>query len=173
MKDFIKWCLLFFSMIIIAFVVNLSFEKVKEKKVAKEKVDILPSLQLLKQDSSQVNVLTLLDKTLILIYFNSECDLCHNEARAIKRNDSQFSQVNIVFVSTESLNNIRDFVNKHELTLYNNIFFLQVDQDQLSTKMGALGTPHIFIYGTDRKLKTQFRGETTGELILKNLSDNE
>jgi hypothetical protein len=50
-----------------------------------------------------------------------------------------------------------------------NIHFVKINPEHVFETFGSLSLPHIFIYGNDRKLIKEFKGETKMDAILKYL----
>ncbi|HEU5289744.1 MAG TPA: redoxin domain-containing protein [Cyclobacteriaceae bacterium] len=169
MRIVIKWVLLIVLLCTVGWLTNLAFKKVEAGKSTKERLSTMPELLLITLDSTTINVSAFIEKSLVLIYFNSECEHCRYEAKDIKNNIASFSKVSIVFMSSESLANILDFAETTGLKNHNNIFFTQISSSDAFAAFGNLSVPHIFIYGHDKKLRKEFKGETKAEAILKYL----
>ncbi|MDC1285385.1 peroxiredoxin family protein, partial [Flavobacteriaceae bacterium] len=105
--------------------------KAKEKNAIAKQLETIPpfSFQTLEQkpftnSNLKPNIPT------IFIYFNSECDYCQYEAESISSNLHEFKNVQLIFVSTENIEIIRQFSEENKLNNQTNITFLQ-DSDYL------------------------------------------
>lgn len=169
MRNIIKWVLLVIVLCTIGWLANASFKKVQIAKSAKEKFNTLPAFSLIALDSSSIEATTFTG-SLILIYFNSECDHCQYEAQDIKNNITFFSKATLVFMSSEPLARINAFAQTTGLIDHTNVSFTKITSHDAFTSFGALAVPHVFIYGSDKKLIKEFKGETKAEAILKYLN---
>lgn len=153
----------------IGWMVNASFTKLQQKKGRAIAINTLPELKLFSQDSLAFNFQSLPEKPLVLIHFNSGCEHCQYEASSIKASVEQFNSVHLIFFSSESITLIRQFSDHYGLNEYSNIHFTKINATDAAATLGTLAVPHIFVYGADRKLINEFRGETKPEAILKHL----
>ncbi len=169
MRNAIKWVIVVLLLCAIAWMVNASFEKVQIAKSAKEKFSTLPALSLKALDSSSIDA-SIFKGSLILIYFNSECDHCQYEVKDIMGNITDFTSATLIFMSSEPLAKINSFAEASGLKNYKNVFFTKISANDAFTSFGTLAVPHVFIYGPDRKLRKEFKGETKAEAILKYLN---
>lgn len=169
MKNTIKWLVIITVLCVAAFLMNLTLEKDKSNKAVKQKRAVLPVLPLLSLDSTQLDFSIIENKPLVLIHFNSECDHCQYEANDVKKNVEGFSGTNLVFMSSEPLSKIRTFSQQTGLDTYQNIYFTKIDSEHSVDVFGSLSIPHVFIYGADKVLIKEFRGETNATVIIKHL----
>lgn len=169
MRQFAKWFLLVIIICAIAWMLNVSIKKVKTLKVNGEKMSLLPELKLLDFDSAVVNRSVFSPENIVLVHFNSECSHCHYEAQDIKNYIKEFSGTTIIFMSSESLHKIKVFAEVVGLRDHENVLFTKISDESFEA-LGALSVPHIFIYGSDKVLRKEFKGETKAEAILKYLN---
>ena len=163
------WVLIMTVLCIIGWMANASFARLQQKKARTTSLSTFPALNLLSQDSLGFRLESLPLEPVLLIHFNSGCDHCQYEAAAIKASTDKFIGVQLVFFSTEPITVIRQFSEQYGLTGYSNIHFTKINATDAAATLGTLAVPHIFIYGIDRKLVMEFRGETKPEAILKYL----
>ncbi len=167
MRNIIKWVLVILILCAIGWMANASFKKVQVSKSVKEKLNTLPVFSLVTLDSSSLESTALAAGSLVLIYFNSECDHCQYEAQDIKNNIKAFSKATLVFMSSEPLAKIQAFAGTSGLSDQTNISFTKITSNDAFTSFGTLAVPHVFIYGPDKILRKEFKGETKAEAILK------
>lgn len=170
MKDIIKWILIISVLCAIAWMANASFKKIQTARLTKEKLNTLPEFILVGLDSVLIEFSSFENGPLVLIYFNSECDHCQYEVQDIKKNIAGFSKATVVFMSSESLAKINAFAQSSGLKDFPNVFFTKISSNDAFTAFGPLGVPHVFIYGRDKVLRKEFKGETSAEVILKYLN---
>lgn len=163
------WALVVTVLCSIGWMANASFAKLQQKKDRANTISTLPELKLLSLDSLVFKVRSLSEKPLVLIYFNSGCEHCQYEASSIKASIEQFNSAHLIFFSSEPIPLIRQFSDHYGLNEYSNIHFTKINATDAAATLGTLAVPHIFVYGTDRNLIKEFRGETKPEAILKHL----
>jgi thioredoxin-related protein len=105
----------------------------------------------------------------MLIYFDSECVHCRNETLEVSKNLPLFSNTKILLISSEPIKTIKAFAQRYGLRNEPSVTFAKINSDDVFDTFGSISLPHIFIYGKDRKLIKEFRGETKIEAILKYL----
>ncbi len=142
-------------------------EKVLYKKLVAEKRQTLAAPPLFKMDSTSYQVVS--TKPVLLIYFNSECEHCQYELAELKKNLPAFSEATILLMSSENISAIRKAAQNIGLEGSPSLEFIKINQSDLYENFGSLSTPHIFIYGKDRKLIKEFKGETKMDAILQYL----
>ena len=103
----------------------------------------------------------------IFIYFNSECDYCKYEAESIGNNLDKFKNVQLIFVSTENIETIRQFSEKNKLNNQTNITFLYDSDYLFSNQFDAQTIPYILIYSKKQKLIKKHKGQLKIEAIVK------
>lgn len=140
-------------------------EKLAAKKVAASKIQALPSAKLFALDSTAFQFPP--SSTIILIHLNTGCEHCQYELKEIKANLSSFATGQVVLMSSENIHEIRKESEEFELTELPNIHFTKINPGDVFDTFGSLSVPHIFIYGKDKKLIKEFKGETKIEAILK------
>ena len=107
----------------------------------------------------------------VFLYFNSECDLCHYEAQSINEDVSKFNDIQLVFVSTEPIEDIKTFSEKYNLNDRENIVFLNDAKDDFSKLFNATSIPFILIYDKERNLIKTHKGQLNAKGILKVLNN--
>lgn len=85
----------------------------------------------------------------VLVYFNSTCSSCDDKARQITHYISEFKKSEIIFVSSESQEDINQFSFRHELNRYENIRILRAPEETFYQYFGSSFTPGIFIYDSN------------------------
>ncbi|MCH2197052.1 redoxin domain-containing protein [Kordia sp.] len=142
--------------------------KVEANTKANLHIESLPNFNLLRIDSSYFSneQLSKESKT-ALLFFNSECDFCKNEAESILSTIEKFHNTQLLFVSDQSMNDIREFATIHKLNQQSNITFLHDFNSLFSTQMGIQSIPTTLIYNKQQKLIKKHVGQITASGILK------
>lgn len=103
----------------------------------------------------------------IFIYFNSECDFCQHEAQSISENILSFKDTQILFVSTENNEIIKEFANKYNLLNQPNIVFLHDNTRTFSTRFDANSIPFLLVYNKKQVLVKKHKGQLKAKALLK------
>ena len=171
LKALLKSSLLLFILCGLLLLGYLTMHKIKQTERIEEKIQTIPqfSFQEILGDnfnSSYINS----DKSCLIIYFHPECDYCQYEAEQIVLNMDQFSNHQIIMISSASRDSIEKFVNSYHLLEFDNISILIDTLDGFHNIFGHNPFPTSFIYNKERKLVKQFKGEVTTEALLKYLN---
>lgn len=148
--------------------------KAKEKNEIAQKQKTIPDFKFLtleQQSFTKTNLSSNLNT--IFIYFNSECDFCHQEAQSISDNLNSIKNVQFVFVSTETTATIQQFSEQYHLNNKQNITFLYDNLDTFSSRFGASSIPYILIYDKNQKLMKKHKGQLNAKGILRSLNQND
>lgn len=105
------------------------------------------------------------ERTKLILYFNSECDHCEKQAKWLRKEIHQFSDLELTFISFEEMSAIKAFRNELDFT-QKNITFLQDARLTFADKFGVGRFPSILLYTKKGKLIHKFEGETKVEAIL-------
>ncbi len=152
---------------VILFLMYILVEKIVKKKELSIKIQTLPNAPLVDLDSVAYNLPS--SSTIVLIHFNSSCDHCKYELREIKEKLSAFADTPIVLMSSENLATIKKTAIDFDIDSLPNVHFAKINAEHVFDTFGSLFLPHIFIYGKDRKLIKEFKGEAKVEAIVKYL----
>lgn len=106
----------------------------------------------------------------VFIYFNSDCEYCKQEAKSISMHLKQFNTTQLIFVSTEPVENIKKFATKHHLLNQKNITFLHDTSYTFANRFDAQSIPFLLIYNEKQELIKKNRGQLTVETILELLN---
>jgi len=144
----------------------------KHKKVTEQKIQALPHacFESLAGKTICIDEFNS-EKPLVLVYFHPECEHCQYEAQEIGQNAATFSNCQLVMIThDDSLQRVKSFCETNHLWEVDNIEVLIDTANQFKTVFGKAVIPSVYIYGTDRKLKKQYLGETRIDLILAEIS---
>lgn len=166
MRNFTLWCLAFLFISSVVWMANKAVERTKASKKVKEKASMLNELPIFSMDSMKYEM-PKETKPVVLILFNTGCEHCQYETSQIKKSIASFSRSSIVMISSETLTTIEEFSVRYGLSDQPNISFCKINAENVFETFGSGVIPRIFIYGRDRKLIKEFKGETKIEAILK------
>jgi peroxiredoxin len=143
-----------------------------EKKEAEIRIQTLPDVAFVSLAGLPVNLKSFdQSKPLVLVYFHPECEHCQYEAQEIGQNAVTFSNCQLIMITQDdSLQRVKSFCETNHLWEVDNIEVLIDSDNQFKKVFGKAVIPSVYIYGTNRKLKKQFLGETRIDLILAEIS---
>jgi len=142
--------------------------KVMEKTTIQERIKTVPAftLKTINNTEFENNNLTSNMPT-VFLYFNSECDFCQHEAESISNRIDEFNKIQLVFVSTEPIEKIKEFSEKYNLHKHINIIFLQDAIGNFSEQFNATTIPYTLAYDKNQKLIKTHKGQINAKGILK------
>jgi peroxiredoxin len=135
----------------------------KEKPAANE----LPNMTFTLADDSQVQAKELEGKV-VLIFFQPDCDHCHNETKQIKANLQSFKKYTVYFASSANMAEIQHFGIQYKMLDIPNMFFVYTPGQSIIDNYGPIAAPSLYIYD-DGKLVHSFNGEVEVDVVKKYL----
>ncbi|KAF2331018.1 TlpA family protein disulfide reductase [Flavobacterium ginsenosidimutans] len=106
----------------------------------------------------------------IFVYFNTECEYCKEEAQMIHQNIKKFVSVQIIFISSEKNQQIKNFAQNHQLTNYDNVHFLCDSKVTFANTFDVNSIPSIILYDKNHQLIEKIKGQTKPEILIKKLN---
>jgi peroxiredoxin len=154
------------SVFAILFLLYCCSPKPKETVEQKPGVNDLPFMSATLLDGETVDLRQLPGNTIIILFF-PDCDHCQREATAIQEKLNSFKKYELYFLSSNGDAEILRFSKDYKLNDLPNVKFGRVDGAKVYQTFGAIPTPSVYIYSSERKLIKQFNGETNVEEIIK------
>jgi peroxiredoxin len=109
-------------------------------------------------------------KPTVIIYFNPGCEHCQYEATEISRHAEQFEKANTMLITPEpSVEKVKAFAQAYHLNEVDNLAILLDTNMQFVKHFGTSAFPSVYIYGSDKKLVKNYRGEVKIEAIIQSL----
>ncbi|EON74699.1 hypothetical protein ADIS_4810 [Lunatimonas lonarensis] len=108
--------------------------------------------------------------SLVVVYFNSTCDLCVHELAQIKGRLGEFVGVPLVFISSEEREEIEEVAAGFEEDQGGFVTFLQDESQLFATAFSVTGVPETFVFGEDGAQRWRFRGPVKVQSILNQLA---
>ena len=153
---------------LMTFMGMVMINKMKEKKKIEIKITTIPDFDFIKMNRVNYSKVDLRkNKMLVFIYFNSECDYCQYEAKSISESIEQFQDVQLLFVSTEPIDTIKNFAENYNLLQQPNITFLHDSTNTFSNRFDATSIPYVLIYDAQHQLIKKHKGQLKAEAILE------
>jgi peroxiredoxin len=109
------------------------------------------------------------DAPVLVIFFSADCDHCQYEAREIKNNIGRLAHCNILMISPDPVERIRQFDSAYRLSAYPSVRLLRDDQDAFYRTFATRMIPSVFIYNRNGELTKEFLGEVQMDAIFKYL----
>lgn len=107
----------------------------------------------------------------VIVYFQTECEHCQYEASEIGKNHEQLKKANILMITPDTITEkIKAFETKYQLGEIENLSILLDRTNQFEHCFGTSIIPSVFIYGSDRKLKIKYSGETKISAIIREIN---
>ena len=146
-------------------------EKINHKKTVEKELNELPSFNLITADSTAFSSKQLKNhKPVVILYFNSECHFCQEEATQISNLKEEFSSAELLFISREDPEKIKAFAQTYKLNNHDNIHFLHDLGNAFSTKFDVNSIPFTMVYSADRSLLAKYKGAVKANTLLKDLT---
>lgn len=162
---------LFTILLLIGVSVFFIFNKVQQKEEKRENYQSIPNFQLPDINGNIITNNSLQkDKTVVFLFISPDCDFCVEELKQIKDNQAALSKGEMVFVSTWPAEPVRNFLQKIDFTLSENMQFLSDEKGILFNAMAIIGSPTALIYKKG-ELAKRFDGPITIETLIKYLSE--
>jgi len=140
--------------------------KVKEKSTIEARIKTIPTFTLKTLQEANFKKHHLKPgKTIVFLYFNSECDFCQYEAESISNHIDEFNEIQLVFISIEPIEKIKEFSEKYNLHKHINIIFLQDVDGSFSEKFNVTSIP--LAYDKHQNLIKTHKGQLNAKGILK------
>lgn len=148
--------------------------KTKEKNKIAKQLQNIPKFELKTLDNISFSNADLKQNTsTIFIYFNSDCDFCHHEAKSISQNLNKFKNIQFIFVSFEEAEAIKKFAELYKLYNQEKIVFLEDKKAEFSTQFDVNSIPYILIYNQKKQLIKKNKGQLNANGILRALNQND
>jgi thioredoxin-related protein len=119
-------------------------------------------------DGTDVDVKTL-NKNIVLVLFQPDCDHCKDEAKQIEKRLEAFAAYDMYFISSEGLETILKFSKDYNLINKPRVHFGYVSVEDVVNHFGSISTPSIYIYKKSGELVQNFDGLVDIEVVIKYL----
>ena len=168
MKKILKILIPILVISLLAFMGYKVVNKINHKKQVAENIKQMPAFsyvtlenKVFTQENLVQNIPTL------FIYFNSECDFCNHEAEMVQQNIEQLKDIQVVFISYEPVEKIKQFANNYKLLNYDNIYFLSDSKISFATTFDVKSMPCLVLYDKDNNLIEKIKGQVKIKTVLE------
>lgn len=170
MKKILKILIPIIIIALLAFMGYKVVAKISHKKQVAENIKKIPNFSYLTLENkifSQEDLLT--NQPTLFIYFNSECDFCQHEAEMVQENIEKLKDIQVIFVSYEPMDKIKQFATNFNLLNHDNIRFLFDAKSSFATTFDVNSLPCLVLYDKDKNLIEKIKGQVKVETILEKL----
>lgn len=151
---------------VIGFLAYKITNKLKDKKEVAERIKNIPNFSFYNLKGETFTQNNLLNKPVIFIYFNSDCDFCKSEATKIQERLTDFKDAQLIFISFEEKETIQEFALAYKLDNEENVLFLEDKKAVFSELFDVKSIPYIVVYNKNKELLKKFKGVTKIDEIL-------
>lgn len=149
----IKYLFPFLLVGLVAIGAWIGFSRYTTKQELQSAYSSIPSIMLNSTDGGSVNLKTKSDATpSVLIYFNSSCPICQSEAELIQRNFRDDLETQFLWVSSESVEEIKEFSALYKLDSLSSHHFYSDTLYSLANAFKLTGVPATFVYDAEGNL---------------------
>lgn len=168
MKKVLKYLL---PVIFIAILCYLGIRMInikQQQQIRNKNIEHIP-LFTLKEMSGKIFTNENLKKNIpvIFFYFNTECDFCQAEIEDVSKNIQKFKGVQLLFVSFEDIQEIKEFQTGHKLDVYDNVVFLCDYKNSFYDMFGIDHLPSSIVYDKHGNLLSRNNAAVKVDYILK------
>ncbi len=173
MKKALKILIPILVLSLLAFMGYKVVSKINHKKQVSENIKKMPTFSYLTLDNKVFTEEDLAqNKPTLFIYFNSECDFCNHEAEMVQQNLEQLKAIQVVFISYEPVDKIKQFATKFKLLNHANISFLSDTKVTFATTFDVKSMPCLVLYDKENNLIEKIKGQVKIETVLNKLPSN-
>ena len=173
MKKALKILIPILVLSLLAFMGYKVVSKINHKKQVSENIKKMPTFSYLTLDNKVFTEEDLAqNKPTLFIYFNSECDFCNHEAEMVQQNLEQLKAIQVIFISYEPVDKIKQFATKFKLLNHANISFLSDTKVTFATTFDVKSMPCLVLYDKENNLIEKIKGQVKIETVLNKLPSN-
>lgn len=168
MKKILKIVIPILVISLLAFMGFKLVSKINHKKQVAENIKKMPAFSYLNLENKIFTNENLEEgKPTLFIYFNSECDFCNHEAEMVQQNIEELKAIQVVFISYEPIEKIKQFATKFNLLHHANISFLSDSKISFATTFDVKSMPCLVLYDKENNLIEKIKGQVKIETVLE------
>ncbi|MCK5538321.1 MAG: redoxin domain-containing protein, partial [Bacteroidales bacterium] len=103
------------------------------------------------------------NKTIIVLYFKTNCQFCVDEISSIAENIEKINKTKLFLVSSENQDRITKFASYFKIDKH---YFFSDKTGELKNELNVKSCPSIFIFSKEKELIKQFKGVVPIEKIV-------
>lgn len=168
MKKYLKIILPIAIISLLTIMAYKVIDKINYKKQVAENIKQMPIFSYFDLEGNLFTKDNLPKNTPVLfVYYNSECDFCNHEAEMIQQNLEKLKDIQIVFISFEKTDKIKEFAQKYSLLQHDNINFISDSKATFATTFDVKSLPCLVLYDKERNLIEKIKGQVKIETVLE------
>ncbi|MBA4746742.1 MAG: redoxin domain-containing protein [Muricauda sp.] len=150
------------------FIGNKVVDKILQKQKFEKSISTIPDFNFKTVNGTSFTKKNLKSGTsTVFLYFNSECDFCQHEAKSIADDHHLIKNVQLVFISTEPMEQIINFSKVYALDKKASVIFVQDEAKRFTKIFQPSSIPFNLIYDKEQKLLKTQKGQLTVQGLLK------
>ena len=166
MKKTIAFLMIIAIVVLILFIVFLLLKQYEEKASIRQ----LPDIKVMTIDSSIIRLNTLqTNMPMMICYFHPECEFCAIEIEELINHKSKFENVQMIFVSFASINEIKKYLETYKIDSFKHVLIANDYKGDLVSKLNIKAPPTCFIYDKSLNLKRKIKGLTSVNELIKHI----
>lgn len=167
MKKRIAFVLISVVLATVAWLLVQTSASIKQKQQAEANIQHLPNVSLWALDSSQfVSRNWVGNSPSIIFYFDPHCEHCQAQAQTLKKQAKRFENIKLLWVSVETLKNLRVFEKTYGLQkALPQLKIARISPQDANKQFDFRVVPTILIYDKHQQLNKKFVGETKIEAL--------
>ena len=170
-KSILKIIIPVLFLVILGFLTFQITSKIKHKKEVAENIKTIPKFNFQNVNGGRFTNENLMKNTpTLFVYFDSECEFCNEEAKMIQQNIEKFSPIQLIFVSIENPDKIKEFAINHKLLNYDKINFLSDTQVSFAPAFDVKSLPCLVLYDKNQHLIEKIKGQILPDILIKKLN---
>lgn len=112
-------------------------------------------------------------RSTVFIYFHTDCDFCQHEIKSILENKEYFKEMQLVLISPEEIDTIRNFAVERGLINPSLVRILQDDKINFAAQFDISTTPYTLLYDKRKRLIKPIKGQVLYKTIIRELRNHE
>lgn len=138
----------------------------------KEQIQVIPNIWLKNFDEEPFSITDFASGSpLLIIYFNSTCEMCKIELNALQERITEFEQINLLLVSSQEREELVGFGAEYPFVSEPNTKLVLDEEMHLSAYLGVKAVPSIFCYDLKGELIANYQGPVKLDILLNKLLD--
>lgn len=138
----------------------------------KEQIQVVPDIWLKTFDEEPFSITDFASGSpLLIIYFNSTCEMCRIELKALKERFAEFGQIKLLLASSQEREDLDGLTIEYPFVSASNTKLALDDEMKLSDYLGVKSVPSVFCYDSKGELIANYQGPVKLDILLDKFLD--
>lgn len=138
----------------------------------KEQIKVVPDIWLKTFDEDPFSITDFASGSpLLIIYFNSTCEVCRIELNALKERFAEFGQIKLLLASSQEREDLDGLTIEYPFVSASNTKLALDDEMKLSDYLGVKSVPSVFCYNSEGSLIANYQGPVKLDILLDKFLD--